>query len=86
MQQKPNRKKESLYSKFKLWCAVHRIPTLAFPIIVLAILAILGLLVGCIITGWDFKSYITSPGGMLVGVVLLLTVISTVYFISTYRK
>lgn len=89
MQQKQTQnpqRRTSLYSKFKLWCAYHRIPLLVIPIAVLAILACAALAIGGAIAGWDFVGFITSPTGILVAVVAVLIILAVVKFFVLDRR
>ena len=88
-QSNPNsrsRKHRSLFSRFKAWCRFHRIPLLLFPIVAFLLVAVVALLIGGSIAGWDIVGFLKSPTGTLVYVVAILIVLGTVYFIWDYRS
>lgn len=79
-------KRKSLYSKFKSWCAFHRIPTLLIPIIVLFVVAVTAILIGGSIAGWDIKGFLTSPTGTLMYVIILLGILGLAYYLVFSRR
>ena len=86
MQKKPQGiNRTSPCFKFKTWCAVHRIPTLLFPLLFVAIVAIAALVIGGIIAGWNVLNALTSPTGVLIEIVLLVLILGALYYYFTHR-
>ena len=86
MQQNPNRNRASLSSKFKKWCAVHHISPIAISIAALLTVALVGLLIGGSIAGWDIKGFITSPTGVLIGAIIVLSLFGAGYYRFTHHR
>lgn len=60
------KKKQSLYSKFKDWCELKKIPPLLFPIIILIIIVGILALIYAKLKGIDIGKALTSKGALLV--------------------
>lgn len=80
MQKQPKRNRTSLYSKFKVWCAYHNIPTILLPIILISVLAFTALAVGGTIAGWNIVGILTSPTAILVYAAAVLATIMFIYY------
>lgn len=91
MQQKQNKTQKasnriSLYSKFKMWCLVHRVPVLLIPGILIAVCAIAAFLVGGVVVGWDIKAALTSPTSILAYVIISFAILGALYYFFIARR
>lgn len=78
--------KQSLFSKFKVWCAVNDIPVIVFPIVCFALFAVAAILIGGAIVGWDIIGFLTSSTGILSITVSALVILYLTLFFITRRK
>jgi hypothetical protein len=69
-----------------MWCVVHHISPIAILIATFIAVALVGLLVGGSIAGWDIKGFIVSPTGALVGVIIILSLLGFSYYYFTNRR
>lgn len=83
--QKPTRFK-NLYSNFKEFCALHRIPTIVFPILALLVIACIVLAIGGAALGWDIAGALTSSAAILIYSVFTVLLISLTYYWLTHRE
>lgn len=80
MQRKPrSQNPKSLYSKFKEWCLVHDIPTIMFPLIIIGIVGILGLVIGALILDWDLLAVFVSPTATVVYAFIVILICGVLY-------
>lgn len=74
-QTKKPQKRPSLYSRFKLWCAYHSIPTLLLPVLGVLLIGVVAVIIGGSVLGWDIVGFIQSPTGYLIGLFAFLLAI-----------
>jgi sterol desaturase/sphingolipid hydroxylase (fatty acid hydroxylase superfamily) len=64
---------------------VHGIPTIAFPIAALLIIATLALVIGGSAVGWNIAAALTSSTAILIYAVLCVLLIALIYYYLTHR-
>ena len=78
--------KQSLFSKFKVWCAVNDVPVIAFPIACFVLFAVAAVLIGGAIVGWDIVGFLTSSTGLLIITISALVILYLTLFFTLRRK
>ena len=74
------------FSKIKTWCGAHRNTSLVVLLVSFVLIAIVALLIGGTVAGWDIKGALTSPTAILGYVVLFLISAVAVYFFTIGRR
>ena len=79
MENKNKKKKQNLYSKFRLWCLKYHIPFVIFPISILVGLGILTIVIYDLIApDFSLGAVLTSPSAILIYILLIVAIIAFV--------
>lgn len=75
---KQPKKKQNLYSKFKDWCELKKIPPLLFPAIILILIVIILVVTYALLKGTDIIAALKSETALLIYLIVILVSIAAV--------
>lgn len=73
------KRKPSLFSKFKLWCAYKHIPYIVITLIVSVLLALLMFIIGGSLAGWNVWGMLGSPMAFLIYAIILVLLVVAIF-------